>query len=708
MKRKLTLSLTMTCLSLAPLLAGENNLDSLKIKSLDEVKVYGTRVVVPLKKIPSKVELIQAPQIERSPVSNLGELLKYNSTIDIVQYPGFLSTIGMRGFTPGDKYVTILVNGIPTGTTNVSSLGINDVSQVEVLKGPFSAIYGTGAMGGVVNLVTRKSKDVLTGGAHLSYGSYNTQRVGFTLGGQIVENLSFDASLTYNKQGKDYKSGKRSFLSKNELEKIILDESTADQTKAGSHYDSFMSRIRLGYDFSPNWSLDIHHSNFIAKDLPQGGTHWSTDPLTGKDLERYSTALELAGKLGVHTLSLNPYYNIEKAVYLNKYDADDAIATYRSHLRTLGFLLQDNIDLGLYKVALGLDGQNMRSEGLSFDGTTGAAKKPSSPAYSTSALGAFAQSNMNLLNNRLSLSVGLRLDYLSLKLEANEFIKNTAKTETYFNITPNLGLKYELAKGLLLHASAGGGFRSPDAYQKSGEYEGAYGKTKGNPDLKPERSLTFDAGVGYSNRHIGLNVDVSYFHTQMKDVIYNVRGADKVKTFANGDKARMSGLEVLFSYDFGSIANNKFTLRAFTNATFVFGSRMYVKATDKWEDMRLVRKQNITFGLDFAYKAFELGAKGRYAGKAIDNNWNTMNYTTGAILRPLLSDHLAKAYPDLATKGLILMPQFMTFDLSAHYSFSKRFRLGIYLNNVLDEHYFEKDGYNMSGRNYMVGLSYKF
>lgn len=707
MKKKVILALAATSLvTIQAEAAVQHPADTLR--QLQEVMVYGTRTIVPLKKIPSKVELIQAPVIQRSNSLNLGDLLKSYSSVDVVQYPGFLSNIGMRGLRPNGRYVTVLTNGIPTGTDNVSTLGVSDINQVEVLKGPFSAIYGTGAMGGVINLITSKSKDELTGGASLGYGSYGQLRGSAVVGGAIASRLSFDLSLAYTAQSMDYKAGSKYLLPKSELERTILDPKVRGAEKRGSHYKSMAGRLRLGYDVSPELSFNLYNSFFAANNIPVGGHHWSTSPLTGKNLSRYSISLEMLRSFERHALQFQPYYNLERADYLNKYDDPKAIATTRTKVYTMGFLLQDNITLGEHKLTLGVEGQRMDRESRSFDGTTGQSKKPYQPGYGTRGLGTFAQGNMSFLDERLNLSLGLRLDYVNFVLKANEYLKNAAKSEQYLNLTPNIGLKYELTSGLLLHSSAGGGFLSPDAYQKSGEYEGDYGKTRGNPELKPERSFTIDGGIGYSNRKLGLSADVSYFHTNIRDLIYETMGTDKVKTFANGHKARLSGLELLLSYDLGSLAGYGFSLRTFVNATLMFDSKMYNQVSKLWDEMLLVRKQNITFGLDYGYKALEIGVKGRYAGSSIDNNWNKMDSASKTIIRPELPKLLEAEYPQIAQNRQILNPRFMTFDVSAHYTLLKGLRLSLHLNNLLDEHYFEKDGYNMPGRTFLAGLNYRF
>lgn len=187
--------------------------DSLRVHNLQTVTVYSTRTAVPLKKIPAKMELIPSRNIKQSGFNNMTDLLKTQSSLDVIQYPGFSSNIGIRGFKPSGKYVTVLVNGIPAGTDNISTLNTSNIEQIEILKGPFSSIYGTNAMGGVVNIITHKSKDKIHGNVSLFGGSYQTMAGSFNLGGRFEDIFSFDLSLGLDKQNKDYKTGSNNFLS---------------------------------------------------------------------------------------------------------------------------------------------------------------------------------------------------------------------------------------------------------------------------------------------------------------------------------------------------------------------------------------------------------------------------------------------------------------------------------------------------------------
>ena len=81
-------------------------------------------------------------------------------------------------------------------------------------------------------------------------------------------------------------------------------------------------------------------------------------------------------------------------------------------------------------------------------------------------------------------------------LSADSRLNSEAKHEQHLVFSPNLGLKYELARGLRLHASAGTAFAAPDAYRKAGQYTSGKTTTVGNRDLRPESSLTIDGGIG--------------------------------------------------------------------------------------------------------------------------------------------------------------------------------------------------------------------
>lgn len=683
--------------------------DSLKVLDLETVTVYSLRSPLPIKKVPGKIELIPVRAIEKSGYTNLIDVLKTQSSVDVIQYNGVLSSVGIRGFKPSGKYVNMLVNGIPLGTDNITSIGVGDVEQVEILKGPFSSIYGTNAMGGVINLITAKSKEQLRGTFSLVGGSYHAAAGNFNIGGALIDKLSFDLSLAFDNKGQNYKTGKNNLLPLSKIEQLIIDPSTEGIKMEGSNYAINTGRLRLGYDFGKDVSLNVYQSFFNGADIPSGGSIWGVYGRKKKDLARSSTSFELLADLDNHYLKFSPYFNIEKAKNYNKGD-ETAFANYKSDSKSYGFMLQDDISLWGQHLLIGFDSQNRDTETERFS-NPGEPTKPYQPGYATNNLGLFAQAKLSFLEDALNLTAGARADFMTFRLKKNELLNNEAKSENYNIINPSIGVKYEAVKGLFFHTSFGSAFTAPDAYQKSGKYDGPTGITIGNPDLKPEKSTTLDLGVGYSSYKYGVQLDLTYFHTNHRDMIISksVKADGDMpayKTFINSDKARMSGLEAIVAYDFGSLANYNFSLRAFMNATFMFDAKMKVsKDLSKWVDTYYVRKQNISFGLEYrANNGLELMLNGRFIGHRIEQNW----FSYYPEVRPDLKAALEAEMPELAAEGLIRMPQTLLFDASVYYHVNSKLSLGFNLINIFDENYVEKDGYNMPGRNMQCRAIYKF
>ena len=151
--------------------------ETVKDYDLDEVVVTATRMNLPLKSIPQKVEIIDKDKILSIPAENAAELLKRATNLDMIQYPGASATVGMRGFSPtahARSYTLVMIDGLPSGTSNLTTLPTSVIERIEVIKGPYSVLYGTDAMGGVINIITKKATLQKTGEVSLKGGSFGT------------------------------------------------------------------------------------------------------------------------------------------------------------------------------------------------------------------------------------------------------------------------------------------------------------------------------------------------------------------------------------------------------------------------------------------------------------------------------------------------------------------------------------------------------
>lgn len=682
---------------------------AVKHLNLSEVKISASRVNAKMKDLPQKVDVITSRVIEQSSANNMANLLKSNGSVDILQYPGVSAGIGIRGFAPStsNKYSVLLINGKPAGTNNIAAIDLSNVEKVEILKGPFSSQYGSDAMGGVINIVTKESTGEIKGGVSLQYGSFQTTKGNINVGGAISDLLDFDISYSYNKQGKDYKTGSHNFYDKDHAKKL-LDPTTYGERMENSKFQTQNVSARLGLNFSENWKLNLNGGYYKGKDIETPGSFWHIYGMNSKDIKRYSFGFDLTGKQGVHNITFSPFYSNEE----NKsYDVgSDNYGDSENIFKSYGFQLKDAIQLKNHILAIGIDNNSEKYETLNYS-KSGTSEAPYQPDYKNVATGIFSQFQMKFLNNKLNASFGLRGDNIKFKTKANDLIGNNSSSEDYWVLTKNIGLKYEVIDGLSIHTSWGDAFLAPTAFQVAGSYVSFGTTVKGNPDLDPEKSNTWDLGFAYNNFKKGINFDITYFDTYHKDKIVNDYPKARLRSFKNADKAFMNGLEIVTSYDFGALKDYDYSLRVYLNYSHIFDATVKIKqanGTYSKSNMLYVRDNTANFGVEFDnLKGFSTRLNARYIGHRYEKNYMYVrNKKTFKKENIKFNDKIVR--PDIEFDKVYRHPVSYVFDYSAKYTFKDSYTLGLTVSNLLDENYTEKDGYNMPGRSFMVKVGYKF
>ena len=161
--------------------AQDKNQDTSKLKRMDEVVVTATKTEESVKDIPNAVIVKDSIDIEDSGAKSIGQLLANEQGIDLRtrgDYAGATEEIHIRGM--GADGTQVLVNGVVVnspslGSANLNGLPMNNIERVEVVKGAGSLLYGTSAMGGIVNIITKRpEKDTVTLNAKAGYGTNST------------------------------------------------------------------------------------------------------------------------------------------------------------------------------------------------------------------------------------------------------------------------------------------------------------------------------------------------------------------------------------------------------------------------------------------------------------------------------------------------------------------------------------------------------
>jgi vitamin B12 transporter len=700
--------------------------DTLEGKELNEVVVTTTRSPISKEVTPQNIDLITAKDLKLTNSVEFTDIIKNNSSVNVVQYPGLLGGVSIRGYRPQtgglNQRVLLLVDGRPAGTSSISTINPGNIERIEVLKGPGSALYGAQAMGGVINIITKKSTGKIKSSITTEYGSYQTIRFGAATGGNITKSLDFDLSLNFFDRSKNFKLGEgnvfRNLLNGEQAEKKYFDGSTKNEDDRRSDgmrrtytrlgYNT--GNLRLGYQLTNNWRIDVRGERFSAKNVesPSDIAFGNTQP-SAKDIERNNGELLVSGIVGRNQISAKGYTSNEVIgnQTLTDYTGAPVAAylSYKSKAQWTGLQLKDIIKVASHSIIVGFDYNNSSTSSNVYnsDNTEG---RPYSPNYSLTTAGLYAQGFLSFLESKLTVNPGIRFDNISYNVKKTHLLESykSGKESNPF-VSPSVGVQYEIVHALRAHGSLGRGYVTPDAYNVAGYSVSKSSKgaavTMGNPDLKNENSWTWDAGVRFNNSRSGLSLDLTYFQTKVKDrittqttvptTVQKTSEGDTIKsltTYINANEGKIKGLEMELAYDLGALRNYAYSLRLFVNATRNFTAKEITVKRDGTKSEKYIYNVPVftaNYGFDYdSHKGLIIRLNARYVGNRKDTDFND------------------PAYPE------IKYPAFMVADFAANYTFQQKHTVGLLINNITDENYYEKRGFNMPGRNFSLRYSISF
>lgn len=641
----------------------------------EEMVVTATRSEESIRQIPAKIEVIGRQEIELTSGNTLTEQLKKSSSISVIEYPGALAGIGIRGFRPEfsgiTKHSLILVNGRPSGTTNLATLLTDNVERIEVLKGPASSLYGAEAMGGVINIITKKSTEEFAANIEVGYGSFETNFQKLSTGGSISEKFDFDFSAGRRDQHANIKLG------------------NDGDDRPNTSYQTQNAALRLGADLGDTWRLDINGNMYQGRDIETPGDLAYGESRSGKkDLDNYGIDVQANGALGANNeFGITAYVTREKAEnYSNNFYGSpvDTYHSYDSEINWYGSQLKDTYTWGNHKFITGIDFQYIEKKARSYN-TDNSRKAPYSPDEARTNIAGYLETIWKFFDNRMTATAGGRYDYFEVETLDTPYKTNFSPNEedfTYFS--PRAGLNYGFDNGLRLHTTLGQAFVPPDAFELAGYSEsfvnGVTMVTTGNADLDPENSTTWDIGTGFDRPELGLAFDVTYFYTDVQDRISRVT-TGLVTSYQNSLGAEIQGLELEASFDLGAVLDWNRSLKFYLNSTNIIKAEEEL-AGGMMKDIHNVADYTYNYGIQYDDNIFDGNFHFRTVGEMRDTDWT------------------AAGYPEIE------YPSFTVADLVVGYNFLKQHRLTLTLDNLFDENYYEKKGYPKAGR--AVYLSYSF
>ena len=659
-------------LSVFPVAAQAGESDS--TSSAQDIVVTASRTEERRENVASSMEVIGEKQLADTVGLNFIEQLKKNASVDVIQYPNGLGGVGLRGLRPSFEFsinpqVLVLVDGHPSGSSSFTTIAPESIARVEVLKGPASALYGASAVGGVINIITRRSSGPLGGQFSIGGGSFSTIRSGVTLGGDLVRGVDFDLDLGYVNQDGDFRLGNG--------ERAIYSSS-----RRGS------GRFRVGSTLSPIVRLDAS-VDFASLDNDAPGPQ-SYDPKTpsGNQTDRISGDVRLELTPQDHEIRLIGYASRENYDYYTVPAASARYVSSNTLTEFRGVQVQDSWRvLRALRLTYGGDWQRVEAARKSWN-ADGTRKAPSSPEESRETKALFAEAGLNLFDERLILTAGGRYDWITVKTYETPYRTNfTPGTAKFGVFNPRGGVVVKLGGGFRAHGTIGRAFVPPQALQLAGENEELAGTQRrvsyGNPDLQPERNTTWDAGIGFASG--ALFADVTYFHSRtrnrIKTEIVSETPTLRQTSYVNADASRMEGVEAQIALDAGvalGLAPDR--VRISSSVTHIItaedrtaaGVASAIRNVADW-------KANGSLTLSNG-STLSATATIRFNGNRRD-----VDYSQGRIFTD-------------GAGGEFTLARFTTTDFSLRWQPTRKDGFRLEVANAFDVHYYEKADYWMPGR----------
>lgn len=623
---------------------------------LNDIVVTASRVGEKRSGVPVSVTQISAQEIEQSGVTDLGQLLAERPFGHIQRYPGASTSVGLRGFRTEahgndlQGQVILLIDGRRAGTGNAGKIPIENVESIEVIKGPAAVQYGSAAIGGVINVISKRGKEEGDYAFETVYGSFDFFESALSVS-QIYGKTDISASFTYREQG-DYETGDGDTYENSDYRQNAFSLNMGYRPNADNRF-GLVLHLFDGEEGSPGNLSQVDTDDYNEKmngsidflyegESKANHLRWMARLFAGKDKDRW-----------VDPIGSNP-------------DGWDDGLGYRRETDQLGSQAQLTYDDNQHMLALGADW---------VDYTVEASSTPKASTYNNPAV--FLIARERLFDSRLTLSGGARYDYYEV-----EVTEPAGRKEDDNHISPSVGATYMLSDAVLLRASYAEAFVMPSADQLAADYFDFGGRQLGNPDLDPETGATREFGIEYAASD--LEAALTYFHTEYEDKIQATTSADGVMTWENVGRAIVEGIELDLSCNVNAFTGLSGELRPYVNG--VYHTRYEDRDSD--EDLQYISDYQLAYGLQYRNlrgTAASLGVT--YTGKQ-----NITDYVSGW------------PYNEIEKGSFSVVDLNLTHELPGLVGLDAvTLKAGV--RNLLDETYGYVKGYPMPGRSFYLGLT---
>ncbi|MFH1953212.1 MAG: TonB-dependent receptor [Pseudomonadota bacterium] len=717
-----------------------------EVFELGDVVVTATKTEERVEDLPVAVSVITAEDIKRENIQNLDEALRHvtgayakrqSSIADSVVY------VTLRGFPNAGQTMVLIdgqaLNDAYSGSVTWGGLPVENIERIEVIKGPSSALYGGNAMGGVINIITKtpKKRSIRIKGG---YGTEDTKNYGIYYDDRFFDRLSISLGFE-NKETEGFvsdfavvsstTSGTGTPVTGWESTKTTQGEDAyvvGDKGKTWGENRSY--NAKLSFDITPEHSLSFGVIESVLKYGREGGKSYLKDA-AGNTVD--SGKVEIDGKIyraypynfeGGSSQKIRDIYSLKyegeftdcltlkasagltdgrKTWYTTPYSGKTGYGAKGGELtespgKRWQYEVQTDIILGENNLlTLGVGYQTDEAENTKWKlddwkNRSDKGEKIFEISGKDKIYSVFIQDKHEFPYD-ITMFVGGRYDYWET-YDGKKMAQSTGIDETYDSrhddyFSPKIGLNYRAYGNLTLRGSAGYAYRWPSVYELYGGFIWSFFNYVGNPDLKPETTKSWDAGVDWRVFEGKTLFKATYFENYIEDLIYTAKmdptdpryvPGKLNKIYINAGKAEIKGIELGVEQRITS------WLDGFANFTYTDAKIIENKASPDSEGKQLTfyPEKTASVGLYFHKYKMGLALTGDYTSKAYkkDDNSDTTSHVLGS------SD------------------EHFVVDAKFTYALAKFADISVSVNNVFDEDYYEY--YKAPGRTALAELRLHF
>ncbi len=630
----------------------------LEIPSLQqEIIVTATKTETPLSQVGSSVTVVSGQQLASEGISTVGEALRRVAGLTVVQSGGLgqVTSLFIRG--GGSNYTKVLIDGIPVnepgGNYNFAYLSTSGIDRIEVVRGPQSALFGSDAVAGVVQVFTRRAtSEGLSpkASAVVEGGTFATYRYG---GGIEGKGERMDYAVSFSRFDTDNSVPNGSFNDATVTGNLGFRPSEKSEIRA-------VFRSEAGRSGVPGqWAFERPDLDAYYRNRSEAGTvvftYLANDSWTQKVAYTVNDSRQF---------SADP---IDSGSYVPQFDGRTAPFPFSDFTyQTLNQTRRQKIN---YQSDLMLPHGHLLTAGADYERESGTVGDPQlNPLLAVrNNFGAYIQDQWSL-RNRLFSTAGVRLEDNA----SFGFFAAPRLSIAYHLHEPVSGAAWGLTK---LKANFGMGIKEPsliESFSNSPFF-------LGNPNLRPEKAVSLDVGI---EQHLGSgagSVEITYFENHFRDQIgFEVTDFTTFAgTYFNIGKTRARGVETVLRRDLGWHweVSGAYT---YTDSKVLESTNSSDPAFAKGQE--LFRRPRHSGYLDLRWKPgrWTLAATGIFVGNRVDSDFSSLGITRN--------------------KGYAIL------DLLASYRLSDGTSLFAAANNALNSNYMEVLGYPALRANFRIGV----